>query len=82
MEINLKFLYKNLTEADLEILLQDLQADAFGKDGMVYSITKIKNLEKTSEMVHEIKHSDYEEKNPITEQIKQSVALEPKGDSQ
>jgi len=50
MEINLKFEYKDLTEEDLEILLQGLQRDAFERGGQVYSITKINALEPKSEV--------------------------------
>ena len=54
MKINLKFEYRDLTIEDLEILLQDLQKGAITKGGMVYSITKIKNvLQKESEVKNE-----------------------------
>ena len=44
MEINLKFEYKDLSEGDIEILLQNLQEGAMDRGGMVYSITKIKDV--------------------------------------
>ena len=40
MIINLRFEYKDLTEEDLEILLQDMQGASGGK---IYSITKIRD---------------------------------------
>ena len=44
MEINLNFKCKNIDEETLETLLQHLQEDAIKYGGMVYSITKIKDV--------------------------------------
>jgi len=46
MIINLKFEYRDLTTEDLELLLQHLQEEANEMNGMVYSITKIKEEQK------------------------------------